>query len=393
MVHYEECDLLASSPLSLGVLLFATWAIALVFGSAAFFTLRDFVGRRRWGEKTLGALQATGLLLAAGFLVWPGSQLMLQVLVLIGGTWLAKRPLRKLVAVAGLQSGVAMARRTSRGGVERLVHASRGIARVALPLRRLVVNNMKQAGVYRPGLEDEYFARATDQLGMLMHIVRAGFEASGVPGRFCFDDTLDELRAAQQAGRGILVLSPHLCGYPIFPRVLADHVPCSIYLRRSPHAGKHSLNLLVGAAGGGHLVFPPADASPAARLNVALGVLREGRALYVTPDLPRKPSEGVPVTVWGRRVYFPTGVMIMALRTGAAVVFAHWLYRDEQYHVRFAAPFWLERRGDRMSQAQHAMVAFGHAMDAHCRQHPDMWWNWPDKRWTRVLRTPPVPTN
>lgn len=141
----------------------------------------------------------------------------------------------------------------------------------------------------------------------------------------------------------------------------------------------------MGQAGGGHLVFPPASASPTERLNVALRVLRDKRALYITPDLPRKAEEGVPVTLWDRVVHFPIGVMIMAMRTGAPVVFSTWFYREGLYHVQFTEPHVLMRRAGRQQEAHKGMLAFASIMDRHLRSYPDMWWNWLDKRWTRIV--------
>jgi lauroyl/myristoyl acyltransferase len=299
----------------------------------------------------------------------------------------AARPLRKAVTINFLRIGALLARRTDQRGVERLRKISTALFRATPPLRSRVVQNMQRAGIYRRGLEKDYLERAADQMTFLMHILRAGYSGSGVGQQFCFDESQRYLYEAHEAGYGVLVLSPHLCGYPVFSRVLADCVPCSIYLRHSPDPSKHALNVLMGQAGGGHLVFPPANGSPAERINVAMGVLRQKRALYVTPDVPRKASEGVPVTIWDRIVYFPTGVMIMAMRTGAPVVFSTWFYRHGQYHVRFAAPLALAREGDRQRRAHDAIVAFARMMDQHLRGFPEMWWNWLDKRWTRILRS------
>jgi hypothetical protein len=35
------------------------------------------------------------------------------------------------------------------------------------------------------------------------------------------------------------------------------------------------------------------------------------------------------------------------------------------------------------------MIAFAQMMDQHLHAFPDMWWNWLDKRWNRILRTSP----
>ena len=363
-----------------------TWPLAIAFSGAATLTAREYFRRGKWGEKLLGGLRATCLLAAAVLVVCPGIHKLLLVSAVAAGAWLASRSARRFLTVRFLQSGAAFARRTDRQGIRRIRHIAQASIRFIPPLTRRVVANMRRAGVHRGGLEGEYLARAADQMEFLMHILRAGYEDSGVGDQFRFDESLSHLKTAHQERRGVLVLSPHLCGYPVLPRVIAEHVPCSIYLRHSRDSGKHALNVSMGQAGGGHLVFPPVNGTPAARLNVALGVLYEGRALYITPDLPRKPDKGVPVSIWNRTVHFPAGAMTMALRTGAAIVFTNWFYHDEHYHVRFEAPFWLERRGNRTAQTQQAMEAFATMMDDFLHQYPEMWWNWLDKRWTRILR-------
>lgn len=362
---------------------------AAVLLSAAALSSRELLQKRKWGQVLLGVLRIGTLVSVAVLLLVRHVPRWAALLLLPLGLWAAARPLRKAAIIGLLRIGAFLARRTNRRGVERLRRTGMGLLRAALPLRRLVVRNMRRAGIYRQGLENDYWERAADQMTFLMNILRAGYPDSGVGQRFCFDESQRYLHQAHQVGHGLLVLSPHLCGYPVFARVLADHVPCSIYLRHSPDPSKHALNMLMGQAGGGHLVFPSANGSPAERLNVAMRVLRQKRALYVTPDLPRKASEGVPVTLWDRVVYFPTGVMIMAIRTGAPIVFSTWFYRDGLYHVRFTEPRVLARRGSRKHQAHEGMLAFARIMDRHLRKFPEMWWNWLDKRWTRILRSPP----
>jgi len=366
---------------------YASVAIISVLLTAASLAIRELVFEHKPGRVLLGALRVGILFCTAVALLVDDAPCWVVLVILPFGLWAAIRPLRRGITICLLGIGVFLARRFSRRGVERVRRASVATLRAALPLRYLIVRNMQRAGVYRRGLEQDYWDRAGDQMGMLMHILRAGYPDSGVRKQFHFDGSERYLQHAYTAGHGILLLSPHLCGYPVFPRVLADHVPCSIYLRHSPDPTKHTLNMLMGKAGGGHLVCPQANTSPTERLNVAMRVLRQKRALYVTPDLPRKASEGVPVTLWGRVVYFPIGVMIMAIRTGAAVIVSTWYYNDGLYHVHFTEPYVLERHGDRQSQAREGMLTFARIMDQHLHAYPEMWWNWLDKRWTRILRS------
>ena len=344
---------------------------------------------RKRGEIILASLRGALYVGAGGLLLMNilGAGYAAFLLILVFAT--AARTLRKWATTSLLSLGAHLSRRGSRRRVERLRSVMLAATKLCLPLHWQVARNMKRAGVYRKGLPDLYFERAADQMGFLMHIFRAGFPESGVAQRFSFDSSIQLLHQAHSAGHGTLVISPHLCGYPVFPRILAEHVPCSIYLRHSADPRKHEINRQIGHAGGGHLVYPPIDASPMQRITVAMGILRAKKALYITPDLPRKPDEGAPVTVFGRTVYFPTGVVIMAMRTKAPVVFAAWHYEDGLYRVRFHPPLEFSPRGDRKRRAASGMAEFARLMDERLHEHPEMWWNWLDKRWTRILRSRP----
>lgn len=346
---------------------------------------------RKRGEIVFGSLHGVLYVSAGGLLLMNTLSAGYTALLLILVFAAAARTLRKWATTSLLSLGVRLSRRGSGRRVERLRSVMIGATRLCLPLHWQVAQNMRRAGVYRKGLPDLYFERAADQMEFLMHIFRTGFPESGVAQRFSFDSSIQLLHQAHSAGHGTLVVSPHLCGYPVFPRILAEHVPCSIYLRHSADPRKHEINRQIGHAGGGHLVYPPINASPMQRLTVAMGILRAKRALYITPDLPRKPDEGVPVTIFGRTVYFPIGVVIMAMRTKAPVVFATWHYEDGLYHGSFHPPLDFSPRGDRERRAASGMAEFARLMDERLQEHPEMWWNWLDKRWTRILRSRPRP--
>jgi lauroyl/myristoyl acyltransferase len=297
------------------------------------------------------------------------------------------RELRRTLVFGGLRAGMEFSRVVADPApVEALRLAALAAARVTFPLRMRLATNMRLAGVYRPGLVSDHFARAIDHMAMLAHVFRAGVPRSGCLERFRFDGSLRLLAQAHAAGKGVINIAPHLCGFPVYPPVVTPRVPCSIYLRHNKDRRKMRITEAVGLAGKGHLVYPPKGARPARRLQVGIDVLREGRTLFITPDTPRKPHQGVPVTVFGRRVHFPTGVFVMSMRTGAPVVPTVWHWEDGAYHVRYEEPIEPARRGRLKRQAEAAMQDWARRIDAFLHDHPDMWWNWLDKRWTRVLR-------
>ncbi len=297
------------------------------------------------------------------------------------------RELRKAIAFGGLRVGMEIARTADDPAVvEALRCALWAMAKTAVPLRVRLARNMKRAGVYRRGLPDAHFARAIDQMVMLAHVFRAGFGASGCPERFRFDESFRLLEQAYAAGRGVINIAPHLCMYPIYPPIVAPRIPVSIYLRRSKDPRKMKINEAIGLAGKGHLVYPPAGASKSQRLKIAIDLLREGRLMYIAADTPRKPHEGAPVTLFGRTVHFPTGVYVMSLRTGAPVVPVVWHWEDAAYHIRYGQPITLARGRNLKKQAADATRKWAESVDEFLHEHPEMWWNWLDKRWTRILR-------
>ena len=297
------------------------------------------------------------------------------------------RQMRKSLSFGGLRVGMEIARRTDEPAVvEALRHVLRAMTRAALPLRVRLATNMRCAGVYRPGLVDAHFERAIDQMVMLAHVFRAGFPASGCPERFVFDESFRHLEQAYAGGKGVINIAPHLCMYPIYPPIVSPRIPCVIYLRRNKDPRKHKINEAIGIAGEGELVYVPRRAGRAERLRIAIDVLRRGRLMYIAADTPRKPDEGAAVRIFGRTVHFPTGVWVMSLRTGAPVVPALWHWADGAYHIRYGEPITLARGRRLRQQCRDATVAWAGTVDAFLHEHPEMWWNWLDKRWTRILR-------
>jgi lauroyl/myristoyl acyltransferase len=296
------------------------------------------------------------------------------------------RRLRKRATYELLRWGQELARTGDYRRVERLRELLRRAAKAALPLRKRLVRNMKLAGVYQPHLIDAHFARAIDQLIMIAHVFRAGFVQSGCPERFAFDGSFELLRRAYAKGKGVICIAPHICGYPVYPRIVNARIPCVIYLRQNKDPYKMHINQVAGEAGGAELVYPPVGATKAQRLQVAVDVLRQGKTLFICADTPRKPDQGVPVSIFSRTAYFPTGVFVMSLRTGAPVVPVSWHWQAGQYHIRYDEPIQLSRGGALRHKAEAAIQQWAQSVDAYLHRHPEMWWNWLDKRWTRVIR-------
>lgn len=297
------------------------------------------------------------------------------------------RNLRKRMTHKFLKWGQEFAQKSDRAGVERSRQILVRLTKTAIPLRKRLEQNMQLAGVYQSHLIDAHFERAVDQMIMLAHVVRAGFPESGCPERFGFDDSFQILEQAYAEGKGLINIAPHICGYPLYAPIVSPRIPCTIYLRRNKDPRKMDINQAMGDAGDGELIYPPEGATRAQRLQVAIDVLRKGKMLFLCADTPRKPDDGVPVTIFGRTAYFPTGVFIMSLRTGAPVVPVTWYWEKGQYHIHYDDPIELSRGGNLKTKATAAVKKWAQSVDSFLHKYPEMWWNWLDKRWTRIIRS------
>ena len=296
------------------------------------------------------------------------------------------RRLRKTLTVRCLQLGQELAQNGDWRRVERLRDGLRMLTRIALPLRSRLKTNIRNTDLHYEGLLDAYFERAIDQMIMLAHVLRAGLPKSGCLEKFRFYDSFSILERAYAKGKGVISIAPHICGYPIYGGIVSSRIPCVIYMRHNKDPRKMRITEEIGRAGNGELIYPPKGGSKSQRFKVAVDVLRRGRMMFIAADTPRKPDKGVPVNILGHRAYFPTGVFIMSLRTGAPVVPVWWYWRDGVYRIYYSEPIELQRGGDLKSKAKAATQKWAADVDVFFREHPEMWWNWLDKRWTRILR-------
>lgn len=296
------------------------------------------------------------------------------------------RRIRKNATVHLLRFGQYLATHGSYRTVERLRIILRLFCRTCVPLRRRLRTNIRCAELNPAGLVDAYFERSVDQMIMLAHGFRGDFDMGMLVEQFKFDETFGILEKTYAEGKGVITIAPHISGYPVYGAVICSRIPCTIYLRRNQDPRKMKITETVARASNAELIAPPVGAAKSQRMQVAIDALRRGKMLFLTPDTPRKPDDGVAIRIFGKTAHFPIGIFIMSMRTGSPVLPVWWYWKDGFYHVRYNEPIRLERGGGLREKAAAAMQAWGKEVDAFIREHPEMWWNWLDKRWTHILR-------
>lgn len=304
------------------------------------------------------------------------------------------------------RAAVSAAPRLSPRAIERLGRlVARGGPYVPVVARQ-IAGNMRAAGVYSPAVLREHFRRLGEHFAGALYVqrcptdesagaadARAAFEAL-LEQRFALGDSLALLRAAAGAGRGLIVVCPHMTDFLLNVARLNRVLPVTAYLRHGRDPVRQEAKQRWYRASGVEWISEPADVGgPLGRIGLMTTALARGRALFITPDLPQKRDSGVAVTFCGREVYLPGGAALLALRSGAPL-FLLTAERDGQRQRLVASPAYespaeLRGRAHRRAVVQDIMQWFARGFERFVRSQPELWYLWGDKRWTRVFRGDP----
>ena len=108
----------------------------------------------------------------------------------------------------------------------------------------------------------------------------------------------DVVETAIKEGRGLVMLTPHLGGFEIIPRVLAQHFPATILYRPSR---QEWLNEVVEEGRAyPNMHFVPTNLNGVRQMTRAL---TRGEAIGILPDQVPSGGEGVWVPFFGRHAY------------------------------------------------------------------------------------------
>lgn len=147
----------------------------------------------------------------------------------------------------------------------------------------------------------------------------------------------EHVEAARAAGRGVIILTPHIGCFEIVGHFVASHMPITTLYRRPRQAW---LAPLMEEGRGRAFKLAPADTGGVRRL---IRALRQGESIGILPDQVPGNGEGIWAPFFGR----PAFTMTLAVRlaeTGAAVVYvvAERLHYGAGYRLHFqplSAPF------------------------------------------------------
>jgi KDO2-lipid IV(A) lauroyltransferase len=293
---------------------------------------------------------------------------------------------------AGTQSAVRAALRVSRrlgpAGAVRLGAALGTAARWALPLRRRLAATLRRAGVEPTRARlDRYFEHFGWWAGWSLAVHQFGFDAAGMAERFTFDSSVVHLDRAVAAGRGVLLVGPHVFCHEIGVAAMHRRHPLVMLVRQSKSPDREALKQRWYEATGLDTIRRPRHASVVSDTRTFLRLLRAGRLMAIAPDLLAEHGHGVPVRVFGRELHVPAGPAVLAMRSGAAIVSAFADFSAGRIQLSFSEPEYVTADGDKAAAVSAAMTRLWGRLEAYLTSAPESWMFWLDKRWQRALRT------
>ncbi|MBN2445263.1 MAG: hypothetical protein JXO22_00940 [Phycisphaerae bacterium] len=308
-----------------------------------------------------------------------------------------RRELRKWITTRATDVGLALTPRLSRGMIER-IGGFIALAGKRMPVvARNVAGNMGALGVGSRDRCDAYFKRVGEHYAGALHALRCA--SRGAEGRaelldiaaerIELDASFDLLRGALAGRRGAILVGPHIANYLLGLALLNRDVPLTVYLRYSKDRRRRTAKQRWYQASGVDWISEPAEVGGTmGRLGHMATALRAGRALFITPDLPRKSGEGTAVQFLDREIYLPGGAALLAQRakTPVYLLVAEAGGMRQRWRVRgpFESRHASHGRQERRAAVQRCMQWFADGFAEFLKAAPELWFLWGDKRWTRV---------
>jgi KDO2-lipid IV(A) lauroyltransferase len=258
-------------------------------------------------------------------------------------------------------------------GAARVVYALHG------KLRRVGLRNLEIAFPEMPEAERRaILTRVFDGMGrQLAEFARFPRLTKDNIAEVAVHDGLENFLAAQQRGKGVLLLTGHfgawelgsfahsLYGYPIKIVVRdLDNRLINNFVRR--YRTLH-----------GNSTFDNREFA-----RTLISSMRAGDTVGILMDTNMTPPQGEFVDFFGHLAATASGMARVALKTDAAVVPAFTLWDEKlgKYRIRFEPMLELVRSGDAEADATANTALFTKSIEACVRENPDQW-IWVHRRW------------
>jgi KDO2-lipid IV(A) lauroyltransferase len=180
-------------------------------------------------------------------------------------------------------------------------------------LRQTIADNLRQAGLHTPARVRAVAMELGKGLTELPAIwLRPLAEATAWVREV---EGWEHVEKARRAGKGLIVLGPHLGCLELAGIYLATRLPLTALYRRPRQEWFHELMRNGRLRGGGQLVEPNL-----AGVRAMFTALKRNEAIWLLPDQRANKGEGVWAPMFGRWAYLPTLLYRLRDKSGAAAV-------------------------------------------------------------------------
>lgn len=225
--------------------------------------------------------------------------------------------------------------------------------------RRMIADNLRQAGLYSPGL----LLRVARELGKgVLELVpiwlRPLDQATGLVREI---EGWEHLEAARAQGKGVIVLGPHLGCLELAGLFIAARLPITALYRRPRQDWVHAMMQAGRNRGQARMVEPGLSG-----VRALLRALKANEAAWVLPDQATNKGEGQWARFFGRWAYMPTLLYRLRAATGAATL----MFACERLPWGRGYRLWIEPLPDLPQEAAAAATLVNGRVESLVRRFP-----------------------
>lgn len=265
---------------------------------------------------------------------------------------------------------------------------SRGLASLLLRLlpgrKRIALENLEMALGEETSEEERRAILDRSMTGVILGAMEM-IKVAADPDRFLSSSVRWEgteyLEAALKSGKGVILVGAHFGNFPLVISALARAgFPVSSIVRNpsNPYVS-HFLDRLRDEVGLGYIPDKPKELC----IRRSLECLRDNGILSLQIDI-NVIAGGVYVDFFGRQVPTYTGPVVLAQRTGAAVLPLFAIRTGLGRHRGLLGPpVALRSTGDKEADLQANTALLSKVIEDFIRRFPEEWW-WLHRRWRKA---------
>jgi lauroyl/myristoyl acyltransferase len=179
------------------------------------------------------------------------------------------------------------------------------------------------------------------------------------------------MQSAQQAGRGVLVVSAHFGNWDMAGVILARHHAVSAVAET--FSDEQLNQLLQDQRREKGIGIIPLESS----MRPVLRILQQNQFAAIIVDRPMPANQGTEITFFGRKTYVPGGPAALALKSGAAIVPAFvWYGHHNEFYVKAFKPIFPQqvKNAERSAEISRLTQRIYDILELMVREWPSQWY-------------------